>query len=71
MRSRMTTDELDALEAQVRCPYSGETVMACRHYQPVSEHGDCADAAACRHAIRVRVSEHVHQMVCVRSPGPT
>ena len=63
------TIEAGSLAAQVRCPYSSDTVMACLHYQPVSEHGDCADASACRHAFRVRVSEHVYQMVCVRSPG--
>ena len=73
MQSLMTTDaivEAYSLEAQVRCPYSGDTVTACRHYQPVSEHGDFEDAGACRHAIRVRVSDHVHQTECVRRREP-
>jgi hypothetical protein len=60
----------EARPGHVRCPYSGETLTACRHYQAVSEHGDFAGAGACRHAIRIVVSERVHQMVCVRRSEP-
>ena len=68
----MTTERtgLMMVQAPVRCSFSSDSVMACRHYQPVSEHGDAADAAACRHAIRVPVSDHVHQLVCIRRSAP-
>ena len=56
----------DAHEALTACPYSGETVAACRHYQPVSEHGDFPEAAECRDTFTVPRSEGIRQRMCRR-----
>jgi hypothetical protein len=56
----------DAHEALTLCPYSGETVAACRHYRPVSEHGYFPEAAECRDTFTVPVSDRVRQRLCRR-----
>ncbi|MFI5286024.1 MAG: hypothetical protein ACHQ4F_06870 [Candidatus Dormibacteria bacterium] len=56
----------DAREALAACPYSGETVAACRHYRPVSEHGDFPKAAECRDTFTVPLSEGIRQRMCRR-----
>lgn len=47
------------------CPYSEETVTACRYYRPRSEHGDAPDAASCRHALVIHVSSAVRRRHCL------
>jgi hypothetical protein len=56
----------DAYEALTACPYSGETVAACRHYRPVSEHGDFPEAAECRDTFTVPLSDGIRQRMCRR-----
>ena len=56
----------DAHEELTACPYSGETVAACRHYRPVSEHGDFPEAAECRDTFTVPRSEGIRQRMCRR-----
>lgn len=48
------------------CPLSDETLVGCRHYIPVSEHGDFPTAGDCRFAETVQVTEHVRQRLCWR-----
>jgi hypothetical protein len=48
------------------CPFSDETVVGCRHYLAVSEHGDFPGAADCRFEQRLRVTEHVRRRLCQR-----
>jgi hypothetical protein len=52
-----------------RCTYSEETVMGCRHYEPVSAHGDFPEAAHCREASVISGSDHVRHTMCRRRPG--
>jgi len=52
-----------------RCPYSEETVMGCRHYEPVSAHGDFPEAAHCKEASVISGSDHVRHTVCRRRQG--
>ena len=52
-----------------RCTYSEETVMGCRHYEPVSAHGDFPEAAHCREASVISGSDHVRHTICRRRPG--
>jgi hypothetical protein len=56
----------DAHEALTACPYSGETVAACRHYRPASEHGDFPEAAECRDTFIVPLSNGIRQRMCRR-----
>jgi hypothetical protein len=56
----------DAHEALTACPFSGETLAACRHYRPVSEHGDFPEAAECRDTFIVPLSDGVRQRMCER-----
>ena len=56
----------EAHEASTACPYSGETLAACRHYRPVSEHGDFPEAAECRDTFTVLLSEGIRQRMCRR-----
>jgi hypothetical protein len=49
------------------CPFSDETVVGCRHYVPVSEHGDSPWAGECRFAQTFRVTEHVRRRHCRRT----
>lgn len=55
----------DAHEALTACPYSGETVAACR-YRPASEHGDFPEAAECRDTFIVPLSDGIRQRMCRR-----
>jgi hypothetical protein len=50
------------------CPYPAETVVACRYYQPVSEHGDSPGDESCRYARVVQVSERSRRRTCHRTP---
>jgi hypothetical protein len=52
------------------CPFSDETVVGCRHYVPVSEHGDFSTAGECRFVQTLQVTEHVRQKHCRRQLRP-
>ena len=61
-RSSVRVDE------PVSCPYSEETVAACRHYRAKSVHGDFPDAAECQWVLVVSLSSHQPRRICGR-PG--
>ncbi len=51
------------------CPYSGETVAGCRHYQPVSAHGDFPEAGRCIDAVVISGTGHIRYTICGRGAG--
>jgi hypothetical protein len=52
------------------CPYSEETVAGCRHYHPISAHGDFPEAAHCSDAIVISGTDHIRHTICGRGAGP-
>ncbi|MBV9101846.1 MAG: hypothetical protein JOZ46_10520 [Candidatus Dormibacteraeota bacterium] len=59
--------ETGAAEARGRgCPFSQETVAACRFYRPLSEHSDAPGAERCRYADAVAVTNRVRRWICYR-----
>jgi len=51
------------------CPYSEETVAGCRHYRPVSAHGDFPEAGHCVDAVVISGTGHIRQTICGRGAG--
>ena len=51
----------------VVCPYSSETIAACRHYEPVSAHSDRPGAEMCRHVVVERQGPHTRKLMCART----
>lgn len=56
----------DGVDALGLCPYSEETVAGCRHYLPVSEHGDFPEAGHCRDAFLISGTDHIRYTICAR-----
>jgi len=50
------------------CAYSEETLTACRHYMPVSRHGDFPGAARCQLAVERPAPDYILRIVCRRRP---
>ncbi len=48
------------------CPYSEETVAGCRHYRPLSAHGDFPEAAHCAEASVLGGAGHIRHTICRR-----
>jgi hypothetical protein len=48
------------------CPYSEETVVACRHYEPLSAHGDFPEAGRCKEATVLSGPDHIRRTICRR-----
>jgi hypothetical protein len=48
------------------CPYSEETVAGCRHYRPVSAHGDFPGAGHCEEASVLNGVDHIRHTICRR-----
>ena len=48
------------------CPYSEETVAGCRHYHPVSAHGDFPGAGRCIDAFVISGTDHIRYTICSR-----
>ena len=61
--SRPGESNVDALEL---CPYSEETVAGCRHYQPISAHGDFPEAGRCTDAFVISGTGHIRNTICSR-----
>ena len=51
------------------CPYSEETVAGCRHYHPVSAHGDFPEAGHCIDAVVISGTGHIRHTICARDAG--
>ena len=51
------------------CPYSEETVAGCRHYRPVSAHGDFPEAGQCIDAVVISGTGHIRYTICGRGAG--
>lgn len=49
-----------------RCPYTSETIAACRFYEPASAHGSHPGAETCRFLVRDGDS-HIRAARCVRA----
>ena len=60
------TTDVDSLGL---CPYSEETVAGCRHYTPVSEHGDFPGAGHCKEAFTLSGTDHIRYILCGRRSG--
>jgi hypothetical protein len=56
----------DAHEAPTACPFSGETVAACSHCRPVSEHGDFPEGTECRDTFIVPLMDGIREGMCRR-----
>lgn len=68
MGNRVCLD--DGAPASGLCPYSEETVAGCRHYRPISAHGDFPEAAHCAEASVLSGADHIRQTICRRrTPG--
>jgi hypothetical protein len=69
MGNRLPPDEGAA--ASGLCPYSEETVAGCRHYRPISAHGDFPEAAHCAKASVLSGADHIRHTICRRrTHGP-
>lgn len=51
-----------------RCPYTSDTITACRFYEPESAYGSHPGAETCRHLARDSAS-HIQALRCVRERG--
>jgi hypothetical protein len=56
----------DGAAASGLCPYSEETVAGCRHYRPISTHGDFPEAAHCAEAAVLSGANHIRHTICRR-----